>query len=133
MTAEQKISKTMNIVLWIIQGLLAATFIWAGFMKLFKPEDLPFPWVKDNANLVVITGIVDLLGGLGIVLPTLLRIQPKLTIFAAYGIIVLMTVASIFHVSRGEAKDIGFNIFMALLAVFVAWGRQTKAPITPKN
>jgi len=133
MTAEQKTSKTMNIVLWITQGLLAATFIWAGFMKLFKPEDLSFPWVKDNTNLVVITGIVDLLGGLGIVLPTLLRIQPKLTIFAAYGIIVLMTVASIFHVSRGEAKDIGFNIFMALLAVFVAWGRQTKAPITPKN
>ena len=96
-------------------------------MKIFKPEDLPFPWVKDNTNLVLITGIVDLLGGLGIVLPTLLRNQPKLTIFAAYGIIVLMTVASVFHISRGEAKDIGFNIFMALLAVFVAWGRQTKS------
>lgn len=133
MTSEQKTSKTMNIILWITQGLLAATFIWVGFMKIFKPEDLPFAWVKDNTNLVLITGIVDLLGGLGIVLPTLLRIQTKLTIFAAYGIIVLMTVASVFHISRDEAKDIGFNIFMALLAVFVAWGRQTKAPITPKK
>ncbi len=133
MTSEQRTSKTMNIILWITQGLLSATFIWAGFMKIFKPEDLPFPWVKDNASLVLITGIVDLLGGLGIVLPTLLRIQPKLTIFAAYGIIVLMTAASAFHISRGEAKDIGFNIFMASLAVFVAWGRQIKAPITPKN
>lgn len=126
MTSEQKTSKTINIILWITQGLLAATFIWAGFMKIFKPEDLPFPWVKDNTNLVLITGIVDLLSGLGIVSPTLLRIQPKLTIFAAYGIIVLMTAASVFHISRGEAKDIGFNIFMALLAVFVAWGRQKK-------
>jgi|JI10StandDraft_1071094.scaffolds.fasta_scaffold29101_4 uncharacterized membrane protein YphA (DoxX/SURF4 family) len=133
MTNEQKTSKTMNIILWITQGLLATTFIWAGFMKIFKPADLPFPWVKDNTTLVLITGIVDLLGGLGIVLPALLRIQPKLTIYAAYGVIVLMTVASVFHISRGEAKDIGFNIFMALLAVFVAWGRQTKAPITPKN
>ncbi len=133
MTTEEKKTKTMNIILWITQGLLTSIFIWAGFMKIFKPEDLPFPWVKDNTNLVLITGIVDLLGGLGIVLPTLFRIQPKLTIFAAYGIIVLMTVASVFHISRGEAKDIGFNIFMALLAVFVAWGRQTKAPITPKN
>jgi uncharacterized membrane protein len=129
MTSEQKTSKTMNIILWITQGLLAATFIWAGFMKIFKPEDLPFPWVKDNTNLVLITGIVDLLGGLGILLPTLLRIQPKLTIFAAYGIIALMTAASIFHISRGEAKDIGFNIFMLLIAIFVAWGRQKKAPI----
>ncbi len=133
MTSEQKTSKTLNIILWIAQGILAATFIWAGFMKIFKPEDLSFPWVKDNTKLVLITGIVDLSGGLGIVLPKLLRIQPKLTIFAAYGIIVLMTVASIYHISRGEAKDIGFNIFMALLAVFVAWGRQTKAPIPPKN
>lgn len=133
MTREHKSSKIMNIILWITQGLLAATFIWAGFMKIFKPEGLPFPWVKDNTNLVLITAIVDLLGGLGIVLPTLLRIQPKLTIFAAYGIIVLMTAASIFHISRGEAKDIGFNIFMALLAVFVAWGRQTKALIIPKS
>lgn len=129
MTAEQKTSKTMNIILWIAQGLLAATFIWAGVMKLFKPEDLPFPWVQDNANLVLITGIVDLLGGLGIVLPTLLRIQPKLTIFASYGIIALMTVASIFHISRGEAKDISFNIFMLLIAIFVAWGRQKEVPI----
>lgn len=133
MASEQKTSKKINIVLWIAQGLLATIFIWAGFMKIFKPEDLPFPWVKENTNLVLLTGIVDLLGGLGIVLPTLLRIQPKLTIFAAYGIIVLMTVASVFHILRGEARDIGFNIFMALLAVFVAWGRQTKAPITPKN
>lgn len=118
----------MNTILWIVQGVLAITFLWAGFMKLFKSEDLPFPWVKDNANLVLITGIVDLLGGLGIVLPALLRIRPKLTIYTAYGMITLMTLASIFHISRGEAKDIGFNIFMLLMAIFVAWGRQ-KTPI----
>lgn len=127
MASEQKKMTTMNIILWITQVLLAATFVWAGFMKIFKPEDLPFPWIKDNKNLVIISGIVDLLGGLGIVLPTLLRIQPKLTIFAVYGIIVLMTFASVFHVSRGEAKDIGFNIFVALLAAFVVWGRHHKS------
>ena len=123
----------MNIILWAAQALLAATFIWAGFMKLYKPGDLPFPWIKDHSNLVLITGVIDLLGGIGIIVPALLRIQPKLTIFAAYGIIALMTAASAFHLSRGEAKDIGFNIFMALVAAFVAWGRQTKAPITAKN
>lgn len=119
----------MNVVLWIAQGLVAITFIWAGFMKIFKPGDLPFLWVKENGNLVLITGIVDLSGGLGIVLPALLRIQPKLTIFAAYGIAVLMAIAIIFHISRGEAKDIGFNIFMLLIAIFIAWGRQKKVPI----
>jgi hypothetical protein len=131
MIRDQRTSRTMNIILWITQGLLSATFIWSGFMKISKPEDLPFAWVKGNPDLVLITGILDILGGLGIVLPALLRIYPKLTNFAAYGIIVLMAVASVFHISRGESKDIGFNIFMALLAVFVAWGRQVKAPITP--
>ena len=122
----------MNIILWIAQGLIAITFSWSGVMKIFQPEGLPFPWVKDNATLVLITGIVDLLVGIGIVFPALLRIQPKLTIYAAYGTMVLMIAASIFHISRGEAKDIGFNIFMALIAVFIAWGRQKKAPINPK-
>lgn len=49
-------------------------------MKIFKPEDLPFPWVRDNATLVLITAIIDLLVGGGIVFPMLLRIQPKLSI-----------------------------------------------------
>lgn len=129
MTAEQK---TFNIILWIAQGLLALTFVWAGFMKIFKPEYLPFAWVKDNANLVLFTGVIDLLAGIGIVLPTLLRIKTKLTIFAAYGIVALMIAASIFHISRGETEDIGFNIFMFLIAIFVVWGRQKKAPITDK-
>ena len=132
MTSEQKTSKTMNTILWIAQGLIAITFIWSGVMKIFQPEGLPFPWIKDNATLALITGIVDLLAGIGIVFPALLRIQPKLTIYAAYGTMVLMIAASIFHISRGEAKDIGFNIFMALIAVFIAWGRQKKAPIKPK-
>ncbi len=127
MTAQQKTFKVMNAFIWIAQGILALTFIWAGSMKLFKPDGLPFPWVKDQPSIVIITGIVDLLGGLGIVLPALLRIGQGLTIFAAYGIITLMTVAMIFHISRGEAKNIGFNIFILLLAVFVAWGRHKES------
>lgn len=124
MTAEQKISKTRNVLLWVAQVILALTFIWVGSMKIFAPEQLPFPWVKDNPGLALITGFVDLLGGIGIVLPALLRIQPRLTVYAAYGIIALMIAASIFHISRGEAQDIGFNIFTAALGALVAWGRK---------
>lgn len=113
----------MNTIIWVAQGLLAVTFIWAGLMKVFKPEGLPFPWVKDNPTLVLITGIFDVSGGLGIILPTLLGIQPGLTVFTAFGIIALMAMAIIFHISRGEAKTIGVNIFILLLAVLVAWGR----------
>ncbi|MGZ3931640.1 MAG: DoxX family protein [Bacteroidia bacterium] len=124
MTAEQKPSTILNIFLWIAQALLAVTFLWAGSMKLFNPDGLPWPWIKENPGLVKITGVFDLLAGLGLVLPALLRIQPKLTVYAAYGTIALMIAASVFHISRGEASQIGFNIFVAATAVFIAWGRQ---------
>jgi len=123
MAAKQKASKTINIILWIAQGFLALTLFSAGFMKIFTPEGLPFTWIKDNANLVLFTGVIDLLAGIGIVLPVLFRVKTELTVFTAYGIIILMIAASIFHISRGEAKEIGFNIFMLFIALFVAWGR----------
>lgn len=128
MTTEQTKSKTWNVLLWITQVLLALIFLPTGLMKIVQPESLPFPWIKDDPNLVLITGVVDLLGGIGIILPATLRIQPKLTIYAAYGIILLMISACIFHIARGEAKDIGFNIFVVVLAAFIVWGRQKKAP-----
>ena len=133
MIRQPKASTTINGILWIAQGFLAVSFAWAGFVKLLQPQQLPFAWVKDNANLVLITGMLDLLAAIGLVFPALLGIQPKLTLYAAYGTLALMIAASIFHISRGEAKDIGFNICMALVAVFIAWGRCTKAPNRAKQ
>jgi uncharacterized membrane protein YphA (DoxX/SURF4 family) len=128
-------SKKMNIIVWIAQVILAAGFIWAASMKLFQPADklaAMWPWTAAHRGLVKFTGILDLLAGIGLVLPALLRIQPKLTIYAAYGIVALMIAGSIFHISRGESSVIGVNIFFAIVAVFVAWARQKKVPITSK-
>lgn len=128
-------SKGLNIALWVAQGLISLTLIWAGYAKLFQPIEETaqmLPWALDNPGLLKFTGIVDLLGGIGIVLPAALRIQPKLTVFAAYGTIALMIAASVFHISRGEASLIGMNIFFLVLAGFIAWGRNKKAPIEAK-
>ena len=133
MINEQKTSKAINIILWAAQVLLAVTLIWAGAMKLFKPADLPWLWIKENPNLVKVTGALDFLAGIGFLLPALLRIQPNFVIYAAYGTLALMLAASIFHISRGEASQIGFNIFVAITSVFIAWGRQKKATIIPKH
>lgn len=128
-------SKLVHTLLWLAQGFLALIFIWAAYTKLFQPLEEAakmLPWAKDNPGLVKFTGIVELLAVLGIILPSALRIQPKLTVYAAYGIIALMILASVFHISRGEAALIGMNIFFLLLAAFVAWGRTKKVPIQPK-
>ena len=130
-----KPTKALNSALWIAQGILALIFVWAAYTKLFQPLEETakmLPWAKDNPGLVKFTGIVEIFGALGIILPAALKIQPRLTILAAYGIITLMIFASIFHISRGEASLIGMNIFFLLLAAFVAWGRSNKAIILPK-
>ena len=134
--AKSKKSKALNVLLWIAQGLIALTLIWAAYAKLFQPIEETakmLPWAMDNPRLLTFTGIIDLLGGIGIILPAVLKIQPKLSVFAAYGTIALMIAASIFHISRGELSLIGMNIFFLILAVFVVWGRTTKAPILPKH
>lgn len=116
----------MKIALWIAQILLAVTLVWAAYTKLFTPTDelaAMWPWTADNPGLVKITGVFDLLGGLGLVFPVLLNIQPRLTVYAAYGVIVLMIAAIIFHISRGEVSNTGFNFVVIALAGFIAWGR----------
>tara|TARA_R110002020_G_scaffold6228_1_gene26045 strand:- start:189 stop:584 length:396 start_codon:yes stop_codon:yes gene_type:complete len=124
--AIQKRSNPLNISLWAVQILLILTFIYAGFMKLFFPADLPWLWIKENPELVWISGIVDVLAGLGLTLPSLLRIRPMLTVYAAFGTIALMLSAILFHVLRGEGDQIGFNVFMLIAAGFIAWGRGKK-------
>lgn len=129
-------SKWMNISLWVVQGLLAAMFLMAGTNKLFQsiPElSKMLPWVTQvPEGLVRFIGFSELLGGIGLLLPSILRIKPILTTYAAIGLAVVMLFAAIFHLSRGEMSVIGMNFIFMAMALFVAWGRSKKAPILPK-
>ena len=137
MNRQQKPSKALNITLWILQFLLAAMFLMAGFMKISQPiEELSksLPWAAQvPEGLVRFIGASELLGAIGLILPALLRIKPILTPIAALGIAVVMLFAIFFHGSRGETSVIGMNIILLLIAVFIAWGRFKKAPIAPKG
>lgn len=130
MTNQQQSSKAMNIILWIAQVFVAAGFIWVATIKLFEPIEkiaAMWPWTGEVPSLMVrLLGVVDLLGGLGLILPSLLRIKPGLTAFTAVAIIALMVCAGIFHIARGEAAVIWVNIFFAVIAAFIAWGRMKK-------
>lgn len=129
-------SKLLNILLWVGQGLIALMFIWGAYAKLVQPVEETakmMPWVAESPNLALFSGVIDLLIGLGIVLPTALRILPQLTTYAALGMIVHMIGAIVFHVSRGESSLIGMNIFLIAIGGFIAWGRTKKAPIQAKS
>lgn len=132
MSSQQKMAKTLNIALWIAQALLAILFIGTGMVKLVTSVATiarMWPWAGEYPNLLRLTGVFDLLGGIGVVLPALTRIKPGLARWAALGCAALMVSAIAFHLSRGEGANTPFNFAMLALTLFVFWGRSTKAPI----
>ena len=128
--------KALDITLWIAQIILGGMFIMAGMMKSTQPiVDLSksVPWAANvPLGLVRFIGVSELLGGIGLVLPSLLRIKPILTPIAALGILLIMVFALVYHVVNGETNVIGINIAFGLVAAFIAWGRLKKAPIHSK-
>ena len=123
----------MNIVLWIVQGLLALAFLLAGFMKAFMPlETLQknMAWVRAvPASFVRFIGVAEILGAIGLILPAITGVAPWLTVAAPVGLIAVMASASIFHASRREASNIGMNVVLLLLAVLIVVGRLTFAQL----
>lgn len=125
--------KLLGALLWLAQSTLAFFLLWGAYMKLGMPlaeAAKMAPWVAELPALATFTGVVDLLGGLGIVLPALLRIQPRLSVLAALGIIALQILAMGFHLVRGEAMVLPMNLVLLALAAFVLWGRTRAVPFT---
>ena len=129
-------SKAMHIALWVVQAVLAVAFGMAGFMKLTQPMaalNEMMPWTTAvPPGLVRFIGAAELAGALGLILPAVLRIKPGLTALAGAGLVLVMLLASGFHVTRGEFGAVPVNLVLGGLAAFVAWGRFRKAPIAPR-
>jgi putative oxidoreductase len=134
--AAAPVSKGWNVALWIVQVLLAAAFGMAGIMKTTAPiaelaQKMVWPGAVP-APLVRFIGASEFAAALGFILPAATRIRPRLTPLAGTGIVVIMLLASIFHVTRGEFQALPFNLVLGALAAFVAWGRFRKAPIAAR-
>ena len=123
----------MNIVLWIVQILLALAFALAGVMKTTQPMEklaINMGWVKDfAAQIVRLIGVLELLGAVGLILPAVTGIWPWLTPVAAIGLVLTMIGAVMLHIRRGEVSFIAPNIVLLLLAAFVVIGRFVVMPL----
>jgi DoxX-like protein len=120
----------MSRVLWIVQGLLAALFLFAGVMKLVMPlEQLVGP-VSLPGTFVRFIGLVEVLGAFGLILPSLLRIRPGLTPLAAAGLVIIMVGAVVITLMGGDLAPAVIPLVVGLLAAFVAYGRWRLAPIS---
>lgn len=116
----------MNVTLWIVQGMLAAGFIYAGWLKAFQYETAKssWLWVKDvPRTFVFMIGMLELIGMLGLIVPMATGIAPVLTPLAALGLGVIVLFGAVYHIMRKEYKEIGINIVFLVLAAVVFIGR----------
>ncbi len=138
MSTSAKGGKGLRIGLWIAQGLLILGFGVSGAGKIpidYAEFAKKAAWVSHTPPwLVRVIGVAEVLGALGLLLPSVTRIAPKLSGIAALGLLLIMILAAgmhiaIIHESAFEAPFIGINVVLGAMAAFVAWGRLSGAPI----
>ena len=123
----------MNIVLWVVQILLAAAFLAHGFMLLFPPATL-VDLINEGMGrpLRFIIGISEVLAALGLTLPGITRIMPSLVAWAAAGLIPIMIGATVYHLQRNEISSAATTFVLLALTTFVAYMRWKVLPIRPR-
>jgi len=122
----------MNVVLWIIQVLLALLFLFAGVTKLILPIEEMTKQIAMPGLFLRFLGVVEVLGGLGLILPGLFRIKTSLTPLAAVGLTIIVVGATVITLKIGGGATAMFPLVTALLSGFVAYGRWRLAPLRGK-
>ena len=113
-----------NTVLWIIQGLLAALFLFAGGAKLVMPVEamqqgpvaLPGPFLR-------FLGVAEVCGAVGLILPWALRIRPVLTPLAASCLVIIMIGATVITALGDQIAPALFPMTVGVLLTVVAYRR----------
>ncbi|MEU8820335.1 DoxX family protein [Actinoplanes sp. NPDC048796] len=115
----------MEIAYWIVAGLLALVYLYSGGMKIVRSRDQLRPmmgWVDSIPLPVTRTiGVLEVLGAVGLILPPLTGILSGLAVAAAAGLVLVQVGGIVLHLARGEARLIGFNIVLLVLAVVAVW------------
>jgi uncharacterized membrane protein YphA (DoxX/SURF4 family) len=124
----------MNIVLWIVQILLALAFFAHGVMMLFPPPEIA---ALMNASLPrwfqVFLGAAEVAAAIGITLPGMTRIMPGLVVWAAVGIMIVMVSATVYHLARSEWSSALITFVLLAMAAFVGHMRYRVLPIAERR
>ncbi|MBB3724963.1 DoxX family protein [Nonomuraea dietziae] len=130
---------TLNGALWSLQVLFGFFFAGSGFGKvllydgaLYAAAPRAVAWYAAVPQpLIVFIGICEVLGGVGMILPAMTGVRPKLTPLAAVGLTLTMILAAVFHIMRGEYALVPANLLLGGVAAFIAVGRWKLRPIAP--
>jgi len=133
--------KRMNATLWTVQLLWGVFFSLNGLGKvccyneaLWNRTLQEIPWLPAVPQpLFIFIGACEFLGGIGLIVPALTSVKPKLTPFAAIGLTAVMVLAAMFHIARAEYAFVPINVVLGGVAAFIAHGRLYVKPIAPAS
>jgi uncharacterized membrane protein YphA (DoxX/SURF4 family) len=123
----------MNVLLWVLQALLAVAFLAHGWLFLFPPAEM-----VDLMNAVIppifrmLIGVAEVLAAVGLTLPGITRVMPWLIPWAAAGLMIVMLGATILHGMRAEVGSAITTAVLFIVATFVAYVRWKVNPILPR-
>ena len=124
----------MTYALWIIQALLGLLFLFSGAMKFVMSVAV---MTKDMPSMpgwfLHFIGVMEILGGLGLILPSLLRIRPVLTPLAAAGLVIIMIGATVITLSTMGVGAAVLPLIVGILCAFVAYGRWRLVPLSARG
>ena len=116
-----------NATLWVVQGLLAALFLFAGVMKLVLPIEAMAGPVALPGLFLRFIGVCEALGAIGLVVPGLVRIHQELTPLAAAGLVIIMAGATVITMMGGSVAPALVPFIVGVLAASIAYGRTRRA------
>jgi hypothetical protein len=116
----------MNRTLWTIQGVLALLFLFTGGMKLALPIEAVTAQMPLPGGLLRFIGVAEVLGGIGLILPGILRIRQELTSLAAGGLVIIMIGATVLTAASGGIAPALMPFVVGLLLVIVARERRAR-------
>jgi len=121
----------VNVLAWVLQGLLALVFLFHGVLYSLSPEPLTRTMREQGAWppaipawFRVFIGVAEILAAIGLILPSVTRVLPGLTPLAAGGLVIVMLGAIVYHARRGEYPMVaGVAVLLVLVALtgFLRW------------
>ena len=124
----------MNVALWILQVLLAALFLWHGWLFLSPPAELVEIMNKEFALWFrIFLGVAEVLAAIGLIVPGVARILPSLISITAICLMIVMVSATVLHSTRGETGSAITTAVLFVVLAFVAYMRWKVNPITVRQ
>ena len=117
-----------TILLWIIQGLLALLFVFAGVAKLVMPIEAMTKQIPLPGWFLRFIGVAEVFGAIGLILPGILRVQLGLTPLAAAGLVIIMTGATVVNLVTGQVAAALITVVVGLLSAYIAYSRWRMGP-----